>query len=184
MRAWLAGQIDRVAACYSSAQQTLQAIAKSMLASEFYAQLEWQHTVRPRVIPPADHKRLVLAFDKITREAAKARTVGLTESLGSLQAPAKVSEVSDLDKILSELVMRAERLAEAEVVKAGRVAYADAVSQAIAGDNGFVWKFETDADPCGRCVSLAQRTFKTFESAPPHGAHINCRCTLEVSMKE
>lgn len=178
MLAWWAGRISRVDACFSAATVILQAIAKALLAGEHFAEVEWQHRVSPKIISGREHERLTRAFYTISREAEQSRADALAESLRSLQ-PGKVSEVSP-----DQLLMRAERLARSEVIAAGRQGYAEAVSQALADEPGFVWRFATDADPCPKCIALAAQTFPTAEAAPQHGGHHGCVCVLQAEMRQ
>ena len=176
-RALVAGRMSRTDFAYYGAQQVLQAVAKAVLAGEHFAEVEWQHRVKPKIISSTEHERHVRAFDTISRDYRKAQAAELAQAL-------KVSEVSEVSKVSDELVMRSTRVARSEVVKAGRTGYAAAVAQAVAGDPEFIWRFTTDANPCGRCLVLAERTFESFEDAPADGAHPNCACILQAEYRE
>lgn len=175
--AWWAGRISRVDACYSAATVILQAISKALLAGEYFAEVEWQHRIKPKIISNSEYERLTRAMDTITRDAERERAAALAESLQSLTTLGKVSEVSP-----DRLVMRVERLARSEVIAAGRSGYVEGVSQAIARDPDYIWRFETDTDPCPRCIALAEQTFPTAEAAPEQGGHPGCACVLTAEM--
>lgn len=193
VQAWLAGRISRVDLCYAAAQQILQAVAKATLAAEHFSEVEWQVRVQPRVIPAVEHERLVQAMDTITKDAQKVQAADLAKALTTkptvtvepdVAVKPDVVDTPAEPKPVPEVVMRSTRLAKAEVITAGRTGYAAATAQAVGDDPEFVWRFVTDADPCGRCVALATKTFQSFEAAPDNGSHPGCLCVLTAEYRE
>lgn len=179
-RAFLAGRIGLVDFSYNGAYVILRQMSKAMLMGEFWAEKEWNHRIRPLVIPASEHERLTRALGGIAKEVQKNRVAEIAMTFKTLETSEtfKTSDTSETLESAEEIIMRANRLARAEVVKAGRKGYAEAVSQAVGDDDDFIWKFVTDADPCPRCVVLATKTFQRYDDAPEVGAHINCQCVL------
>lgn len=152
--AYAAGRIGRPEFLSYVVQQVLRGIAQASTAGQRYAEAEWQHRATPQLIREADQQRIEQAVGTIT-EGEDTQVTG-----------------------------RSTRLARAETITAGRAGYVGAVAQAVAGDPDYVWRFSTDADPCGRCVELAGKTFEKQEDAPARGAHPSCSCTLSALLRD
>lgn len=190
--AWLAGRITRVDACYAVAQQVLQAVAKATLAGEHFAQIEQNRRVRPKIISSTEHERLVRALDSITREAEQVRATDLAASVRRTavtivtpeQLDDRPTEPEDDHETEPGVVMRVKRLARAEVIRAGRTSFGEAVDQAIGTDPDYIWRFEPSAGACGRCLELARLRFDNYQDAPPDGAHPSCSCVLSAELRE
>lgn len=201
--AFLSGRIERDAFVAYAGAQIAQGIGHAARTGAYYAYVEYKKVLTLALITHRIQRRIEMALITIlvdqavpslieamadSRQAHTALTAALAaRPTGATSPPPE-----------HPIVMRSTRLAHAEIIRAGRNGYAQAVAESVTkfdvvtedvpptGDEepAYTWQFTPDATACARCLALAEETFPTFEDAPAEGGHPGCGCTLTAEYRK